>query len=95
MSISDVISGAASEVFSRSKKALDIASFTLLTKNSSRTLDLEVQHADISTEHGAEIIQQERDAWEEGHESSTGIIVRSRRLITSIYLIVNSCFGRY
>ena len=63
MSISDVISGAASEVFSRSKKALDIASFTLLTKNSSRTLDLEVQHADISTEHGAEIIQQERDAW--------------------------------
>ena len=44
-------------------KALDIASFTLLTKKSSRTLDLEVQHADISTEHGAEIIQQERDAW--------------------------------
>ena len=26
-------------------------------------MDLEVQHADISTEHGAEIIQQERDAW--------------------------------
>ena len=66
--ISNIITGASSDVFSRSSTCLDFASFTLMTKNRERTLDLEVQHADVSTEHGAEIIKEERNAWVEAFE---------------------------
>ena len=66
--ISNVITGASSDVFSRSSTCLDFASFTLMTKNRERTLDLEVQHADVSTEHGAQIIEEERNAWVEAFE---------------------------
>ena len=66
--ISNIITGASSDVFSRSSTCLDFASFTLMTKNRERNLDLEVQHADVSTEHGAEIIKEERNAWVEAFE---------------------------
>ena len=66
--ISNVITGASSDVFSRSSTCLDFASFTLMTKSRERTLDLEVQHADVSTDHGAQIIKEERNAWVEAFE---------------------------
>ena len=61
--IVDVISGAASEVFNRSKHAHDLSAFSILVKNGERTLDLEVQHADYDSRQGIEINERERDRW--------------------------------
>ena len=64
--ITEVICGAASRIFQRSKRAQDFCAFSVIAD---RTLDLEVQHGDFDSEESAQLCELERDRWAKAFES--------------------------
>ena len=58
--ITEVILGAASQIFQRSKTVKDFCAFSVVAD---RTLDLEVQHGDFNSEESMNLCELERGRW--------------------------------